>query len=1331
MKEIIGKVVEIREGVFSVKGANGNIKTLNVGDEVLKNEIVYGEAINTDDSLIEIKLVNNEGNIVLTGEQEVKFDSSLTNTIIEEVAFNKEDITALETASGQEESEEQYENSFKATFNVRDGDLTNIESDLRDTTVGADKKKEVENITLLEEKAEKSVEPEPEIPLVGKILLVGNVVIEGEDITVTATVDNAPKTDLIITLNNGEQITIKANETQGTVTYNSRPDDFYKQGDEVENISIVNTKGGNFEKLDTTATAKVTVKDDYDVTTVSVKQSSIVSYKYQIQQADKITDKTGKIGTVKAYDNKQYNISDKYPDVKVSLLDGVIKVNDKGELYFTYAIEIDKPLDVALQVNARLTGSTSLPDDSLVDGIKKNLIIAPGETKITFDFYFKELIEHEDNLIQQAKDLLSNNEITKEQYDNFFAKMMGGRLEHSVKEDVYSNDKFFIQNNFISVRYDPESIKELLDNTPDEKTKADLKSFYGIDAYLEDWDGETVSNMTIQSFGDSKVDTTTIDFEVNFKPPYELEIKAISSNPSYFANNSKDIISDWNSNYKDLDVHFVFKDIITGKKYNATVKLDDEFLKEGISKIDLSKIGVYVNGKYEVGHFSSGNWALEDVSYGWWKQFEDVSFGSFKIISIEEFTYEIETSNIPDPTKYDFVTTFPTVKVETTFINSLNVESKEIYEVRLDKDGKGTLIIAKDSIQKVSDIKVLEVDGNFEKTEIEVIKDDVIYKDITISTKISLDTPKDVIEGEDITVTATVDNAPKTDLIITLNNGEQITIKANETQGTVTYSSRPDDLYKQGDEVENISIANIKGGNFEKLDTTATTKVTVKDDYDVTTVSVTKTQKISYEIENIQASTTTDKTGEAGESNLKNVKYYKASEKVTMYAGGGYKEFISTGQVRDEDIAIKNLFVKDGVIKKDDVGMYVEIVLVLENPAKSDMEFDGNYGREVADNFIIKAGETTGSTKFYMSEKDDVYSTSSQSAFDLNLRKIDNKQVTIKTATGGGYSSNVIASMSTNFKEDSNIDTTQVNLTSEIVGDNIIFKVQTSNPLNLEKYSNSKSAFVSIEVNNSKYNVYLDKDGKGTLTLDINKVGKTSEIKANVIKDYQTYFEDTTYGSSNISINKEITYEIETSNIPDPTKYDFVTTFPTAKVEVETDNKTETYTINLDKNGKGTLTLDTTNLTEEPIIKVVEIDGNFESVDLLNVNYQENQSETAVTDKKNLDLNVNFADDNINLANLTSIIENKELNLKNGIENKLLNISLEDVLKLSPEKLITIKGDEFDKVTFKNTVQDGVENNWSKTVGTGADSGYDVYVNSGDLGVQVKVEQPISDGITS
>ena len=87
---------------------------------------------------------------------------------------------------------------------------------------------------------------------------------------------------------------------------------------------------------------------------------------------------------------------------------------------------------------------------------------------------------------------------------------------------------------------------------------------------------------------------------------------------------------------------------------------------------------------------------------------------------------------------------------------------------------------------------------------------------------------------------------------------------------------------------------------------------------------------------------------------------------------------------------------------------------------------------------------------------------------------------------------------------------------------------------------------------------------------------------------------------------------------------------------------------------------------------------------------------------------------------------------KNGSQDKL-TLTLDDVLKLSgDDKQIKITGDEFDSVAFKDTKDsNGISQSWSKTAGEGLDKTSDVYTNSGDNTVQVKVEQPISDGITS
>jgi hypothetical protein len=100
----------------------------------------------------------------------------------------------------------------------------------------------------------------------------------------------------------------------------------------------------------------------------------------------------------------------------------------------------------------------------------------------------------------------------------------------------------------------------------------------------------------------------------------------------------------------------------------------------------------------------------------------------------------------------------------------------------------------------------------------------------------------------------------------------------------------------------------------------------------------------------------------------------------------------------------------------------------------------------------------------------------------------------------------------------------------------------------------------------------------------------------------------------------------------------------------------------------------------------------------------------------------------IDLSNLKDIVNLKEINLENGQKNDITDLKLDDVLALSTDNKIKITGDEFDSVTLKNeegkTWQEG-------SSGTEDNKTFDVYTNSGDNTVQVKVEQPISDGITN
>ncbi|MDN5115271.1 immunoglobulin-like domain-containing protein, partial [Aliarcobacter butzleri] len=166
-----------------------------------------------------------------------------------------------------------------------------------------------------------------------------------------------------------------------------------------------------------------------------------------------------------------------------------------------------------------------------------------------------------------------------------------------------------------------------------------------------------------------------------------------------------------------------------------------------------------------------------------------------------------------------------------------------------------------------------------------------------------------------------------------------------------------------------------------------------------------------------------------------------------------------------------------------------------------------------------------------------------------------------------------------------------------------------------------------------------------------------------------------------------------------------------------TDNKDGSYTIKVDKNGEAKL-----SLKSESEIPQDELDDVQVSATSTENSNQDSATTTATIDTISFD-----GSGDIDLSNLNNVI--KEINLDNGKENKL-TLTLDDVLKMSgDDNTIKITGDDnLDGVSFKNEEGKVWEQQQSITEG---DKTFDVYSGSvGDQTVQVKVEQPISDGIT-
>ncbi|QTE90435.1 hypothetical protein JKK33_19115 [Shewanella algae] len=133
--------------------------------------------------------------------------------------------------------------------------------------------------------------------------------------------------------------------------------------------------------------------------------------------------------------------------------------------------------------------------------------------------------------------------------------------------------------------------------------------------------------------------------------------------------------------------------------------------------------------------------------------------------------------------------------------------------------------------------------GNYENLDLGNSVDTQV-NDTIDTTTVTLTAPAEVNEGGQITYTATVNNAPETDLVLTLSNGASITIAAGQTSGTVTVDAPTDDVYQDG-EILTVGITDAQGGNYENLDLGNSVDTQVNDTIDTTTVTLTAPAEVN------------------------------------------------------------------------------------------------------------------------------------------------------------------------------------------------------------------------------------------------------------------------------------------------------------------------------------------------------------------------------------------------------------------------------------------------------------------------------------------------------
>ncbi|MCG3713828.1 hypothetical protein L5E75_09970, partial [Aliarcobacter butzleri] len=277
----VGVVKILEGGVFYAKDSSGNIRELNIGDVILENEVVFGDSSNPTSAKVEMELSGNDVIVLNQGQQQL-IDSSLNEVTFgnEEVIFTKNDIqnawnnttndvsddmetaagdpTQQETQAGQEEPTE--EGRVAARFSARDGNSTNVVSDLRAASWTE------EQTTIIPDLEDKLIE-QP-LPIVFTVIDGDNVVWEGNTGTYTVKAVDAAGNPIIVnqdtivyvrytnietddndtqyTHNTTIEVVIKAGTSEATFTVQTK-DDYLADNGERFNLEITGNNSTEFD----------------------------------------------------------------------------------------------------------------------------------------------------------------------------------------------------------------------------------------------------------------------------------------------------------------------------------------------------------------------------------------------------------------------------------------------------------------------------------------------------------------------------------------------------------------------------------------------------------------------------------------------------------------------------------------------------------------------------------------------------------------------------------------------------------------------------------------------------------------------------------------------------------------------------------------------------------------------------------------------------------------------------------------------------------------------------------------------------------------------------
>ncbi|SDM70635.1 Hemolysin-type calcium-binding repeat-containing protein [Pseudomonas antarctica] len=644
-------------------------------------------------------------------------------------------------------------------------------------------------------------------------LTAGETVIEGGQITYTATLSNPAQTPVTVTLSNGSVITIKAGESVGTVVVDTPPNDVYVNGSTVS-TTITGATGGNFENLvPSTTPAVTTITDSIDTTTVTLTAPTEANEGGQITYTATLSNKAGTDVTLKLDNGSTITI-------KAGDTVGTVTVPaPSDDVFIDKSTQTVKITDTAGGNFEKLEVAGDGATTTINDTIDKVDVVLTATTTVGEGgniVYTASLVDKNGAAVTNITNPLTVT-LDNGQTITIGVNQSSGAITVVAPDDVYKGDQ---------------------------TVTTAIKGVTG---------GEHFENLVP---GTDKVTTTVTD-----TPGTDNTTTVTLTAPTEVSEGGQITYTATLSNKAGTDVTLKLDNGST-----ITIKAGDTV---GTVTVPAPSDDVFIDK-------STQTVKITDTAGGNFEKLEVAGDGATTTINdtidkVDVVLTATTTVGEGDNIVYTASLVDKPGNPVTNITNPLTVtlDNGQTITIGVNQSSGAITVVAPDDVYKGDQTVTTAIKGvtGGEHFENLVPGTDKVTTTVTDTpgtdntTTVTLTAPTEVSEGGQITYTATLSNKAGTDVTLKLDNGSTITIKAGDTVGTVTVPAPSDDVFIDKS-TQTVKITDTAGGNFEKLEVAgdgATT--TINDTIDKVDVVLTATTTVGEGGNIVYTASLVDKPG--------------------------------------------------------------------------------------------------------------------------------------------------------------------------------------------------------------------------------------------------------------------------------------------------------------------------------------------------------------------------------------------------------------------------------------------------------------------------------------